>query len=75
MEIKAYSLLQNIKKFLARDVINAMQIKRFIEVDENEFFAEIGYQLVYLNSYLFKTAHKSSDWKSYRFRCIEDEQG
>jgi len=30
MEIKAHSLLQNIKKFLAPDVINAMQIKRFI---------------------------------------------
>jgi hypothetical protein len=29
MEIKAYSLLQNIKKFLAPNVQNAMQIKRF----------------------------------------------
>jgi len=72
MEIKANSLLQNIKNYLAPDVINAMQIK-FFKLDDNEFFHEISYQLVYLNHYLFNTPHNSNDWKTYLFRCVKDE--
>ena len=52
-----------------------MAIKYKIEVTEDEYFDEIGFQLVYLNKFLFQTQHEKADWKSYVFPCIKDAQG
>jgi hypothetical protein len=53
-----------------------MAIKRYPdELDDREYFTEIGLQLVFLDFFLFQTEVGQSDWKSLTFPCILIESG